>query len=431
MLTLLRRTVLENPYIPHKPTPKQALFLTVPQTERLFGGAAGGGKSDAALMGALQFVTEPDYAALVLRQSYKDLSLPSALMDRAMGWLAPTDASWNESKKTWTFPSGSTLTFGYLERPADVYQYQGSEFQLLAFDELTQFNLFEYTYMRSRLRRLRGSRVPLRVLSGSNPGGRGHEWVKERFLLTAHPERVFIPSLLDDNPYLDREEYVRSLAELDPVTRRQLLSGDWDVIAKGELFSRVWFKAVEEDRVPRLARIVRYWDLASTKPHHGNRDPDWTVGTLAGIAANGRDVYLLDVARFRDTPEGTMARIAWQAEQDGLGVEVYIELEPGSSGKFTASGFAERLRGYTYRARAPKGSKFERAGPVSSAAERGEVFYRKGHFDTEWFVELEQFPQTGVHDDRVDSVSGVYTILVPPKRRSESRGRSYSQQSIA
>src|SRR5690606_33422484 len=86
---LMRVTILENKYIPHVPTPKQAHFLLEPAKEAMYGGAAGGGKSDALLMAALQYVHVPGYSAILFRRTYTDLALPGALMDRAQQWLAP------------------------------------------------------------------------------------------------------------------------------------------------------------------------------------------------------------------------------------------------------------------------------------------------------------------------------------------------------
>src|SRR4051812_48713519 len=101
-------------YCPHDPhaNPKQAAFLLFPGLEAFYGGAAGGGKSDALLAGALQYVDVPGYAALLLRRTFSDLALPSALMARAHEWLGPTNARWNDTTKTWTFPSGASVTFG-------------------------------------------------------------------------------------------------------------------------------------------------------------------------------------------------------------------------------------------------------------------------------------------------------------------------------
>src|SRR5690242_15967361 len=86
-LPYLTATVLTNRWIPHQPTPTQAAFLSLPSREAMFGGAAGGGKSDALLMAALQYVDMPDYSALLLRRSYSDLALPEGIMSRAHEWL--------------------------------------------------------------------------------------------------------------------------------------------------------------------------------------------------------------------------------------------------------------------------------------------------------------------------------------------------------
>lgn len=224
-----------NGYIPHGPTEKQHAYLWIEEAEEaLFGGQAGGGKSDALLMAALQYVDVPGYAALLLRKSYPDLSKPGAIMSRMKEWLRNTDARWNENRKEFTFPSGAVVSFGYIQRDDDVYQYQSAEFQFIGFDELTQFSEFQYTYMHSRLRRLAGSRIPIRMRAATNPGGKGHQWVRRYFIKEGlSNRRIFIPSTIWDNPHLDQEAYVRSLEHLDPYTKAQLLHGDWSARPPG------------------------------------------------------------------------------------------------------------------------------------------------------------------------------------------------------
>lgn len=223
-------------YIPQAPTVKQAAFLLLPVIEAFYGGQPGGGKSSALLMAALQYVDVPGYSALLLRRTYADLALAGALMDRARSWLAGTDAQWNEQRKIWRFPSGATLTFGYLENANDKYRYQGSEFQFIGFDEVSQFTETQYRYLFSRLRRLTGSVVPLRMRSAGNPPTTADgQWVKNHFVLHRPKNVIFVPSGLDDNPHLDKEEYLSSLSHLDEATRNSLF--DWFASVEGLVFS--------------------------------------------------------------------------------------------------------------------------------------------------------------------------------------------------
>lgn len=240
---------LWSKYIPHLPTGKQLAFLLLPHEEALFGGAAGGGKSDALLMAALQYVHIPNYSAIIFRKTYSDLKLPGALIDRSMLWLKNTDARWIPQEHCWLFPTGAKVAFGYLDSEMVKYRYQGAEFHLVAFDELTQFLEEDFEYLFSRLRRTVDFPVPLRMRSATNPGGRGHVWVKKRYQIQkvgniyrgTDPNRPHIPAFLSDNPFLEQDEYQRQLEKLDPVTREQLLRGDWGVSADGR-FRKAWAK---------------------------------------------------------------------------------------------------------------------------------------------------------------------------------------------
>jgi hypothetical protein len=249
-LELLRRKRGASAYLPHTPHPKQAEFLALDCLEALYGGAAGGGKSDALLMAALQYAHVPGYSAILFRRTYTDLSLPGAIMDRSHEWLGGSDAKWNDRDKTWAFPSGASLTFGYLDGPRDHIRYQGAEFQFVGFDELTQFLERQYTYLFSRLRRVRNIAVPLRMRAASNPGDIGHEWVKRRFV-DAPGERVFVPATLEDNPSLDAVEYETALAKLDPVTQQQLRWGSWVRDTTGLVYSS-WSDRLMVGALPEL-----------------------------------------------------------------------------------------------------------------------------------------------------------------------------------
>lgn len=277
-----RRGIRLNKYIPHLPTEKQRQALEIKGKELFFGGAAGGGKSDYLLAAALEYADQEGYAALILRRTLQDLSLPGALIPRSHEWLDRTDAHWNGNNKTWTFPSGARLAFGYLEQEDDKHRYQSSEFQFIGFDEVAQFSETQYDYLFSRLRRKRASEIPVRQRSASNPEGEGYEWVEQRFIPDeyiksdddARHDRVwqknnafFVPSMLEDNPFLDEQEYDESLlraARGDPVLYARLRKGQWGLIEAGTLILGEWFpRARYFDKLPDdVVWQARAYDLA-------------------------------------------------------------------------------------------------------------------------------------------------------------------------
>lgn len=221
----------------------QALFLLLDQEEALYGGAAGGGKSDALLMAALQYVDVPGYSALLLRRTYAELEKSDGLIPRAMEWLSGTDARKSDGGKRWIFPSGARLEFGHCQDEADRFAYQSAAFTFCGFDELTSFTETIYTYIgfsRSRRRSVgRVSKVPIRVRSASNPGNVGHGWVRARFVdeRTRKPGAVFVPAKVADNPGLDVAQYRRTMSHLSEELQAQLLEGDWQVF-EGAAFPR-------------------------------------------------------------------------------------------------------------------------------------------------------------------------------------------------
>jgi predicted phage terminase large subunit-like protein len=283
-------------FIPHTPTPKQTGFLLLPHDEVLFGGSLGGGKSDAALMAALQHVDVPGYSALVLRKRLSDLKLPGALLDRATNWLSPFIASkevkYVASQHSFIFKTydhlgkpaePAVVQFGYIGDSNAYTRYQGIELNVTIYDELTQHAERDYEYLMTRLRKCvcplhtetdandnpiydkncpscqRALSVPIRMLSTCNPDGIGFAWVKKRFRIEPnmtkdeadakgvkvkwigkHPERPFLPSSYKDNPYLDRKDYERRMKkQLSPDLYEALMEGSWGVIANAR-FKKRW-----------------------------------------------------------------------------------------------------------------------------------------------------------------------------------------------
>jgi hypothetical protein len=291
---------LPKPYIKSKPTPKQAAWLMYDGLEGFYGGAAGGGKSEGLLMGALQYVDVPNYSALILRRSYTDLALAGALMDRARSWLQDTPATWNRETHSWHFPSGASLTFGYIATDADRFRYQSAEFQYIAWDEITEFESdIAYTFMFSRLRTsgdLRG-KVPLRMRSASNPVGPGVGWVRPRFIenipepfrleevngtyieVPDPSQRLFLPATFKDNEHLDAASYLFSLKQLPEATQERLIQGSWEAI-DGAAFPH-WNPAIHVVPSMRLPQDWRRWEAMD----YGTSNP--TAWYAAAISPEG------------------------------------------------------------------------------------------------------------------------------------------------
>jgi hypothetical protein len=266
-----------------KPHPKQKRFLELDSLECLFGGAAGGGKTETLLMAALQHVHAPTYNAIIFRRKFTDLALPSSAMSRAREWLGPKGIHWSDRDKRFTFPSGASLSFGYLDREDDKFRYASAEFQFIAFDELTQFPESWYTFLFSRLRKNMGSNVPLRMRSASNPGGPGHDWVFRRFISKPAEGIVFVPSTLDDNPSVNAEEYDKSLEKLDPVVRKQLREGIWIRDDNGAVFKPTAKNLV--DRAPALSAHCLAIDFGFSED---------TAFCILGWRENDPNVYVVE-----------------------------------------------------------------------------------------------------------------------------------------
>lgn len=429
------KRVRANKWIPVKPTVKQLKYLLIDTTEAFFGGAAGPGKSTALLIGSAMYVDHKSYNAILFRKTFKNLK--GNLIPESKRWWLNTEAHWDGVDYKWTFPSGATISFGYLNNENDHFNYQSNEYQYIAFDELPEIRPEQYRFMFTRLRRTEEQRIngiPLRVRAAGNPVGPYVQEYKIHFNLPkGDPDRPFIPAFIDDNPYLDQDTYKTSLREnLDPVTLARMMEGDWTVKDEGGFFKRSWFKLT--NTVPSGMRAVRYWDKAATREAEG-RDPAYTAGVLMATK-DGRDIYVMDVRHFRGTPLDVRRTIRQTAELDynqtkGKDrlyntLEIYIEQEPGSAGVEDMETYRAILQGYPFRPDKVTGSKEQRALLFSSLAEAGQVYYyvpldKRVTWDiTGYLDELATFPE-GKYKDRVDSSSACVNKLVRRGKKPKAR----------
>jgi len=243
--TALQAEAQENVIFKANEGPQEE-FLAAGETDVLYGGAAGGGKSYAMLIDPLRFAHRSAHRAIILRRSMPELR---ELIDKSRELYpkAFPGAKYKEVEKMWTFPSGAKMEFGFLERDADVYRYQGQAYSFIGFDEITHLPTeFAWNYLGSRLRTTDPD-IEVYMRCTANPGGSGAHWVKKRYIDPAPPNdsfrgadgltRKFIPARLQDNPYLAKDgRYEQMLASLPPTQRQQLLEGNWDV-AEGAAFT--------------------------------------------------------------------------------------------------------------------------------------------------------------------------------------------------
>lgn len=320
-------TVEENPFLPlerPKATMKQRVFATSSEREVLFGGAAGGGKTIGLCILALQFVEVAGYNALLLRRTMKMMERPDSPLSVLHDWLMTRydgragKVKYLKGEDKFVFPSGSVVQMGAIEHEEDKRNYDGTAWHFIGFDELTHFSDTSYVYMFGRQRRRRTgreARLPLRMRATAMPGGEGHAWVRERFILPYQlgkmpRERAFIPSKLTDNSFLDQKEYRNSLAimrEVDYVTAQRMEQGDWEIYEGGR-FRREWFEKTfrfgarghlmaDGDEIPEshLDTVVICDPAASEKDMS-----DYTVVGVFSVETRGlRRLFIREIVRER------------------------------------------------------------------------------------------------------------------------------------
>lgn len=289
--------------IPNSP---QVEFMSRTDDEVLFGGAAGGAKTESLLHYPVRDLLRiPKLQALYIQRENNRMR---DVLVRAQEFFIPLGATYNKTEQTFTFPNGSRYEFGHMEHEESKVRYQGRAFEIICFDELTQFTESQYLYLFSRNRGAFNPQYRAKMRAATNPGGIGHGWVRSRFVdalvpgrtrffvrinnedRRCHPDtpfaksRAFIPSRVTDNPYYRNTAYVANLMALPENERRALLEGDWNAF-EGQFF-RMWRRnihVVEPFELPKDWAYFGAYDYGHSSP---------ACYLLAGINREG-DVYFV------------------------------------------------------------------------------------------------------------------------------------------
>lgn len=370
-----------TPYMSPKLSEKQVAFLQYTCRDVFYGGAAGGAKSWALLNAALQYADVPGYKALILRRTFPMLEQPKGLIEASHN-LLDGKADYIASKHRWVFPSIGKkieLVFGHIEHEKDLLIYQGGGYHFIGMDEITQFTDTMIRFMHSRIRRdMDEIGIPMRFRCTGNPGGPGHVETKERYIdpETRTPGSVAVRAKLEDNPFIDQDDYDISLRNMKPLEYERLRNGNWEMSEAGTFFKRTMFVVV--DAMPAgITQSVRAWDMAASVPKPG-KDPDWTVGTRMDALPNA-EYIISDQLAIQEHPHETNALMKQTAMIDGKGVKIREEQEGGSAGPTVMDFRGRELDGFDYEGKSTSGkAQQERVGPFASASKAGRIKLFKG-----------------------------------------------------
>lgn len=400
---------------PYTPYPKQKLAHSYDVDEELYGGAAGPGKTDWILAECVSTcLAVPGAKVLLLRNTYGELL--EEIRPRLDMRIPEEIAKYSREEKAYKFFNGARLRLGYLERDDQKRRYQGAEYVLIAFDELTLMPWSAYTWLRSRVRatgpvadHLKKAGLRPRMIATTNPGGAYHTFVKAHFVDPAPPNkiyrdprtkmtRVYVPAVLEDNPSMP-PEYRIMLDSLDPEKRKALLFGSWDIL-EGVRFAQ-WDRhkhviTPEEFPLPQLSgeRVIAV--------DYGWDDPFvalWGIKLGGGMILIYREVYAKELTATEQaelivasTPE-----LEWQAG-------ITVVADPSMWGRKDAS-YAKGSAGAP--SRSSPAYDYQRVLGITPKQARNDRLLGAYKYDDKLRIRDDGFPRLMVYDTCVNFIRTV------------------------
>ena len=430
----------------------------------VFGGAAGAGKTQLSLLGVLlNGMYDKNYVGAIARHSQKQMKAAGSLWTTGCRMFAPYGINKNGTELTWSFPSGAEVKCHHLDDNQD--DWQGTQCTEFIVDEAQQCKEDDVWYLTSRMRSKSTRRHQLRLTANPLSSSFLCDWLtRAGYLLEdglPNPDRdgkttwmmqqagefvwystyeecveahgvddakmalkfVFYSANVYDNPWIRKElpGYVHKLENMKTVERAKLLLGNWYAKTEGDGYvDRDWFKTVQRSEIPLGLTTIRCWDLAGTKPHEGNKNPDFTRGLKCSYDKATGMFYIHHMASMRDTSAMVETLIQQTAVNDGNECFVGIPVDPGAAGKLVADTKRARLtqNGYKCILMNTRGSKLQRAEPFLVALQDGRVCVADGVFTKEHYIELESFDGakcSGQHDDIIDALADCWNALTGNK----------------
>ena len=423
------------------------------------GGSAGCGKSWSLVAEPLRHTGKRGFNAIVFRRLSTELFGGGGIWDEA-GRVYPNAGGVPKLHRSeWRFSSEARVEFRHLQHVDDVYSHRSKQYALICYDELTQFEEYQFWYLLSRNRSTCGVKPYIRACTNPDPdswvrdfidwwiGGDGLPiperagvlrwfirdgddliWADDpEDLIASHgcdpddPTSVtFIPGKLTDNKILmeNDSQYLSRLRALPYVDRMQLLGGNWDIRPAAGLYFRPEYFEIIDAMPPDLKKTIRAWDKAGTVKKVGN-DPAWTVGLKMTRTRGG--VYVIeDVARFQESPLVVNQRMKAVASHDGKGCGVWVWRDPGQAGLADVEHTRVALDPYVVRAVTAREDKLTYAKPYSAAAEAGAIKLLRGPWNRAYISEHQGFPE-GKKKDQVDAGSLAYRQLTHKRKRAHKR----------
>lgn len=440
---------------------KQETYLNDHENDVIvWGGCASAGKTQLSLLQLmLAGMFDKDYVGGIARQSVKQIKMAGSLWSTGVKLYSPYGINSNKTENTWTFPSGAEVKCHYLDDNTD--DWHGSQMTQCLVDEAQQCKEEDVWFLTSRLRSQSKQKHQLRLtcnplntsflcewlVKGGYVGEDGFPvkemdgkttyllqiageltWYKtqEEMIEAVGKEQaemalkfVFYSANVYDNPFVRKylPQYVHKLENQNAVNRARYLLGNWFVREENDGYiEREWFKEIGLSDVPFELPTIRAWDLASTKPHAGNKDPDYTRGIKAKYNKESGEFYILGMESTRNTPAMVQALIENTATTDGRDCYVSIPVDAGQAGVVVADQKKARLTSLGFKVVLDKQrtGKLARAEPFLIALQEGKVYVVRGVFSKAHYEELECFDgnkNAGKHDDILDCLASAFNIL--------------------